>query len=218
MSFIVYQDKRIFVCIKPCGVLSTDEPGGMPELIRAQLGDSHSCVRTVHRLDRVVGGIMVFAKSAKASQILSKQIQQHEFTKEYMAVVHGIPEKSEGVFEDLLVRSKRERKTYVTDIPGKGVQPARLSYRLIESADGFSLIKIKLDTGRTHQIRCQFASHCLPLLGDRKYGIDDGCETIALWSCHIAFIHPETGAAMDFTANPPDIYPWTLFGQSGCEI
>ena len=213
MSFIVYSDNRIFVCIKPNGILSTDEPGGMPELIREQLGDSKACVRTVHRLDRVVAGLMVFARSAKASQILSDEIQQHQFTKEYVAVVHGVPSKSQGTFEDLLIRSKTDRKTYVTQTPGKGVQPAKLSYKVLQTIQDKTLVKIKLFTGRTHQIRCQFSSHGLALLGDKKYGVPDECENIALWSYHLAFNHPQTGDLMDFTAPPPETYPWTLFNK-----
>jgi 23S rRNA pseudouridine1911/1915/1917 synthase len=220
MSFIIYQDRRIIVCIKPCGVLSTDEQGGMPELIRRQLGDMNACVRTVHRLDRVVSGLMVFARSAKASQILSKQIQQHEFEKEYMAVIHGTPPNIRGVFEDLLVRSKSERKTYVTTQPGKDVVSARLSYNLLQTVADTSLVRIRLETGRTHQIRCQFASRGLPLLGDRKYGLGDTdeCENIALWSCRLSFTHPETGQIMNFTQRPPEESPWNKFDEANLNV
>jgi 23S rRNA pseudouridine1911/1915/1917 synthase len=195
MSFIIYQDRRIIVCIKPCGVLSTDEQGGMPELIRRQLGDMNACVRTVHRLDRVVSGLMVFARSAKASQILSKQIQQHEFEKEYMAVIHGTPPNIRGVFKDLLVRSKAERKTYVTTQPGKDVVSARLSYKLLQTVSDTSL-------------------------GDRKYGLGDTdeCENIALWSCRLSFTHPETGRIMNFTQRPPEESPWNKFDEANLNV
>ena len=207
---ILYQDKRILVAIKPSGVLSTDEEGGMPQLLREVLGDSNACVRTVHRLDAAVSGVMVFARSAKASSLLSQQIRERQFEKEYLAVVHGQPP-TEGELVDLLARDKQRRITYVTDTPGKEAQEARLSYRVVAQRDGFSLVQIRLHTGRTHQIRVQFSSRGWPLLGDRKYGIDTAEHPIALWSHAIAFTHPETGETMEFRQNPPDAYPWNLF-------
>ena len=207
---ILYQDKRILVAIKPSGVLSTDEEGGMPQLLREVLGDSNACVRTVHRLDAAVSGVMVFARSAKASSLLSQQIRERQFEKEYLAVVHGQPPR-EGELADLLARDKQRRITYVTDTPGKEAQEARLSYRVVAQRDGFSLVQIRLHTGRTHQIRVQFSSRGWPLLGDRKYGIDTAEHPIALWSHAIAFTHPETGETMEFRQNPPDVYPWNLF-------
>ena len=207
---ILYQDKRILVAIKPSGVLSTDEEGGMPQLLREVLGDSNACVRTVHRLDAAVSGVMVFARSAKASSLLSQQIRERQFEKEYLAVVHGQPP-AEGELADLLARDKQRRITYVTDTPGKEAQEARLSYRVVAQRDGFSLVQIRLHTGRTHQIRVQFSSRGWPLLGDRKYGIDTAEHPIALWSHAIAFTHPETGETMEFRQNPPDAYPWNLF-------
>ena len=207
---ILYQDKRILVAIKPSGVLSTDEEGGMPQLLREVLGDSNACVRTVHRLDAAVSGVMVFARSAKASSLLSQQIRERQFEKEYLAVVHGQPP-TEGELVDLLARDKQRRITYVTDTPGKEAQEARLSYRVVAQRDGFSLVQIRLHTGRTHQIRVQFSSRGWPLLGDRKYGIDTVEHPIALWSHCVAFTHPETEKSMEFRQNPPDTYPWNLF-------
>ena len=207
---ILYQDKRILVAIKPSGVLSTDEEGGMPQLLREVLGDSNACVRTVHRLDAAVSGVMVFARSAKASSLLSQQIRERQFEKEYLAVVHGQPP-AEGELADLLARDKQRRITYVTDTPGKEAQEARLSYRVVAQRDCFSLVQIRLHTGRTHQIRVQFSSRGWPLLGDRKYGIDTAEHPIALWSHAITFTHPETGETMEFRQNPPDVYPWNLF-------
>lgn len=207
---ILYSDNSIAVCIKPAGVLSTDEPGGMPGLVRAALGGKNADVRTVHRLDRVVSGLMVLALSAPAASELSRQIRGDEFDKSYLAVVHGAPENERGRFTDLLMRDKAERKTYVAARPGKGVQEAVLDYRVIASADGASLVGIKLLTGRTHQIRCQFSSRAMPIIGDRKYGSDDGCD-IALWSHELSFSHPETGERMHFKAYPPDAFPWDKF-------
>ena len=170
---ILYADKRILVAIKPAGVLSTDEPGGMPSLLRAQLGDDRACVRTVHRLDAAVQGVMVFARSARAASLLSEQIRDRGFQKEYLAVVHGAPPEG-GTLCDLLGRDRQQRMTYVADAPGKDVREAKLSYRVLQRREGFSLVSICLHTGRTHQIRVQFASRGWPLAGDRKYGTEDG--------------------------------------------
>lgn len=210
MEFI-YQDSSILVCVKPAGVLSTDEPGGMPELARAALGEPQGCVRTVHRLDRVVSGLMVLARTPEAASQLSRQIREQRFEKEYLAVLHGCPQAPEGALRDLLRRDKAERKTYVTEVPGKDVQEAILSYRLLGSCNGLSQVHIRLQTGRTHQIRAQFSARDLPLVGDRKYSLlDDGCP-IALWSHCLRFCHPVSGKPMTFRLEPPSIFPWTLF-------
>ena len=207
---ILNSDKRILVAIKPAGILSTDEEGGMPSLLRSALGDEKACVRTVHRLDAAVQGVMVFARSAKAASLLSEQIRAREFEKEYLAVVHGAPP-AEGTLCDLLGRDTARRMTYVADTPGKDVREAKLSYRVLERCEGYSLVSICLHTGRTHQIRVQFASRGWPLAGDRKYGTEDGFDAIALWSHRIAFTHPETGEAVEFSALPPRKGAWEMF-------
>ena len=211
MIKIIYSDPSIVVCVKPAGILSTDEPGGVPELVRAALGDEDACVRTVHRLDQVVSGLMVLARSPDTASELSRQIREHEFKKTYLAVVHGCPPEERGTFTDLLARSKEERKTYVVKKPAKGVQEAVLDYETLKTAGNMSLVEIRLHTGRTHQIRCQFSSRSLPLVGDRKYSTrQDGCN-IALWSHCLSFTHPETGEAVEFSAPPPKEYPWDKF-------
>lgn len=205
---LIYVDEQIVVCEKPQRVLSTDEPGGVPELVRGELGTED--VRTVHRLDRVVGGLMVLARSASAASELSRQIRDDKFEKEYLAVVHGVPESDVGKFYDLLLRDKARKMTVVATEEGKGVQPASLRYRVLNRRNGMSRVRIQLETGRTHQIRVQFASRGLPLVGERKYStVEDGCE-IALWSYRLAFCHPSTGKKMVFTLEPPETYPWTV--------
>lgn len=206
---IIYQDADIVVAIKPPRVLSTDEPGGMPELLRQELGTTD--IRTVHRLDRVVSGLMVLARNVESASNLSEQIRLGGFEKEYLAVIHGSPERKSGELRDLLLRDKRERKTYVVQTPAKGVQEAILRYRTVDEVDGLTKVAIELITGRTHQIRAQFSSRELPLVGDRKYSHnEDDCE-IALWSCRLAFDHPVTGERMTFTQQPPEEYPWNAF-------
>ena len=126
-------------------------------------------------------------------------------------MVHGHPAQTQGTFRDLLLRNKPERKTYVVDTPGKGVQEAILDYWVMERTDALSKVRIRLQTGRTHQIRAQFSSRQLPLAGDRKYSLlEDDCE-IALWSYRLGFDHPDTGKRMEFSMEPPKIYPWTEF-------
>ena len=208
---IVFKDNDIVVCIKPHRVLSTDEPGGVPELVRQALDDPKADVRTVHRLDRVVGGLMVLARNAQAASELSRQIREDQFDKEYTAVVHGRPEEMEGKFIDLLLRDKARKMTMVVSEPGKDVQPASLGYWILDEYDGMTKVRIKLETGRTHQIRVQFASRGLPLVGERKYStLEDDCE-IALWSSRIGFSHPVTGEKMEFELEPPGNYPWNCF-------
>lgn len=207
---ILYADKRILVAIKPAGVLSTDEPGGMPSLLRQHLGDEKACVRTVHRLDAAVSGVMVFARSVKAASLLSEQMRSRQFEKEYLAVVHGCPPPA-GELCNLLGRDKQRRITYVADTPGADVRQAKLGYQVLASCGGFSLVKVRLYTGRTHQIRVQFASRGWPLTGDRKYGVEDGFDNIALWSHRIGFIHPESGEVVSFTAPMPQDGAWERF-------
>ena len=171
------------VAVKPAGVLSTDEPGGMPQLLRQELGTP--CIRTVHRLDAAVSGLMVYARSAKAASLLSEQLRSRTFGKEYLAVVHGVPEG--GVMTDLLGRDPVRRRTYVAAEPGKNVRPAELSYEVLGSREGLSLV------------------------GDRKYGGGEEGESIALWSWRLEFTHPQTGAAMRFSKLPPKETPWLGF-------
>lgn len=204
---LIHVDRDIVVCIKPPRVVSTDEPGGLPDLIREAMGDPN--IRTVHRLDRVVSGLMVLARTRKSAAELSRQIMAGEFEKEYLAVLHGVPAEEAGTLRDLLLRNKQERKTYVVTETGKDVQEAVLNYRLVSRTEDLSKVQIELVTGRTHQIRAQFSSRGLPLVGDRKYSHhEDDCE-IALWSHRIAFNHPYTGKRMEFIREPAAVYPWT---------
>lgn len=210
MIQIIYQDEDILVCIKPSGVRSTDEPGGLPDLLRETIGNPEADVRTVHRLDQVVSGLMVLARNAGAASDLSRQIREDTFEKAYLAVIHGCPAETEGTMTDLLLRSKPERKTYVVHHLEKGVQEAILDYRVLVPGEK-SLVHITLRTGRTHQIRAQFSSRGMPLVGDRKYSLlEDNCP-IALWSCHLGFAHPTTGQWMEFSEQPPAVTPWDQF-------
>lgn len=205
---VIYSDATLAVVIKPAGAASTDVPGGVPELLRQALGDPAANVRTVHRLDQVVGGLMVLARTKRAAAELSQQIVEGSFRKTYLAVCRGGPEADAGRLEDLLARDLVRRVTYVAAEPGKGVQPAALDYAVLGRKDGLALVRIGLLTGRTHQIRCQFASRGWPLVGERKYAqSEDGCG-LALWSHALEFTHPKTGQRMAFSRLPADAPPW----------
>ena len=207
---LLYTDNRIVVCLKPAGVLSTDEPGGMPELLRRALGeDETGCVRVVHRLDRPVGGVMVYAKTAQEAARLTQTMGQGQMQKTYLAVLTGCPAERAGTLEDLLFHDRAKNKTYVVRRQRGGVKQARLHYEILAEQDGLSLARIRLETGRTHQIRVQFASRGLPLLGDGKYGSRCGRCTCALWSYRLSF--PDGKGEAAFEAQPPARFPWTVF-------
>lgn len=210
-AVILYQDAQLVVCVKPAGVLS--ENGGMPELLAAACGAER--IYCVHRLDRDVGGVMVYAKTGKAAAALSAQFSAGA-EKEYLAVAAGHPEMPEGEFSDLLFHDRQRNKTFVVKRQRAGVKQARLHYRTVASSrigeTETTLLRVVLHTGRTHQIRVQFASRGMPLLGDAKYG-SRARGAIALWACALAFDHPFTGKRLRFSAQPPAAAPWTEFGS-----
>lgn len=219
---ILYSDKSIVVCVKPAGAVSEDAPGGMPELLRKELKRNAAVpqIFPVHRLDKGVGGVMVYALTKDAAASLTRQMTESApanagktFTKEYLAVTEGVPEPVSGRMEDLLFHDREKNRTYVVKRPRKGVKEAALEYETLASSGGdpeagvFSLVRIRLLTGRTHQIRAQFSSRKLPLCGDRRYGAKTAGD-IALWSHRLTFRHPETGEELTFRAGPPKDGPW----------
>ncbi len=206
-AVILHEDRDIVVCVKPVGTLS--EKGGMPEILAQSCAAKE--IYTVHRLDRAVGGVMVYAKTAEAAAKLSAAMGAGDFKKQYQAVVHGRPAEDSGVMRDLLFKDSAKNKSYVVKRMRKGVKEAELEYSVIESRADMSLVKITLHTGRSHQIRVQFSSRKMPLVGDVKYGSSRKDCNIALWSASLAFPHPKSGERMCFSANPPEVYPWTEF-------
>lgn len=209
---VLYEDAQLIVCIKPAGVLS--EEGGMPELLQTRCGCSR--VYCVHRLDKPVSGVMVYAKDGKTAAKLSELLSSHRVTKEYLAVVQGRPEAEQGILRDLLFHDAGKNKTYVVQRSRKGVKEAELEYAALESIcseefGSLSLLRITLHTGRSHQIRVQFASRKLPLAGDRRYGSSISDCGIALQSHRLAFPHPVTGEPLCFSAPFPQEWPWNRF-------
>ena len=214
---ILYEDKYLVIAVKPIGVLSEDTPDVpcMPQLLREHyraLGQP-DYIATVHRLDKVVGGVMLFSRRKEITGKLTALVSQHRITKEYLAVLRGHPKKPADTLTDLLFRDSRTNKSFVVDRMRKGVREAALEYCELARTDDLSLVRVKLHTGRTHQIRVQFSYRKLPLLGDIRYGSKADCST-ALWSYHLAFTHPVTGKPVDVTCPPPQTYPWTLFPPS----
>ena len=213
---VLYCDKELLVCEKPTDCLAEPGPGkNLPALAAAWLREhgEDPAVRTVHRLDKAVGGLMVLARTQRAAASLIDQIAARTAEKEYLAVLRGVPEQDEAVLEDLLFHDSRTNKTFVVTRPRKGVREAKLSYRVVGrvkgEADPLSLVRVKLYTGRTHQIRAQFSHRGLPLLGDLRYG-SKAAHGPALFSCLLAFDHPETGKRMRFELLPEG-EPWNLF-------
>lgn len=208
---VLYEDARILVCLKPSGVLSTDEEGGMPQRLRDYLGSQTACVLTVHRLDAAVSGVMVFARSHKAASLLSEQIRSGAFRKEYLAVLDGHLPSREGILEDYLLHDRYARKTAVCTADTPGAQKAVLSYRVLSQTEDASLVHIALQTGRTHQIRVQFASRGCPVWGDKKYGSGTQNAPIALLSYRLSFLHPQSNTPVCFSCDVPNELPWAAF-------
>ena len=209
MPEILYADAAVAVVVKPAGVLSQgDAEDAMPALLQKQLGGT---IFPVHRLDQPTGGVMVYARTQDAAAKLSAQMQSEAFGKEYLAVLDGTPEPEEGELHDLLFFDRQKGKSYAVRRKRAGVKDARLAYRVLAQAEGLTLVRVRLFTGRTHQIRVQFSSRGWPLTGDGKYGSRNNRCAPALWSAELHFAHPVTGETLTFRSQPPEAYPWTLF-------
>lgn len=211
---ILFEDKYLLVCVKPAGVLS-ESSDGKNDIVSMASEYLGSPAFLVHRLDSGTGGVMVLAKTSDSASKLSRLIQDGGLSKEYLAVINGFPDEKCGTYEDLLFRDSQKNKSYVVKRERKGVKKASLEYRTLETVNDedktLSLELIKLHTGRTHQIRVQFSSRNMPLLGDVKYG--SKCEKcgVSLWSHRITFVHPYTKKTVCCTSLPPMEYPWNLY-------
>lgn len=195
---IIFEDKDIVVAIKPPEILSQGDEKGRANALDILKDMTGSEIFPVHRLDKGVGGVMVFAKNSKSAAELSRQVSDRTMEKTYLALLHGEITEEKGRLEDLLFFDRGKNKSFVVKRERRGVKKALLDYECIEKGDGRSLVKVKLITGRTHQIRVQFSSRGYPLFGDRRYGAKDEEKNIALLSKGISFLHPKTGERMSF--------------------
>ena len=189
---ILYSDKQIAVCVKPVGLDSEME---VPAALKEALGGE---IFPIHRLDQNVGGVMVFARTKQSAAALSKAVQEGTMVKEYVAMVHGTPPET-GDWEDFLFKDSRKNKVFVVKRERKGVKKARLEFTILRPGED-SLVRIRLHTGRSHQIRVQFSSRGFPLVGDHKYGARDEKNAPMLFSCKITF--PYQGKLQSFEKLP----------------
>lgn len=207
---ILEQTPGLVACIKPVGVRAQGEaPDALPALLAKQLGAG---VYPVHRLDQAVGGLMVFARTGAMAAKLSQAMAEGTLQKEYLAVLGARPKDDSGELFDLLFHDRFKNKTYVVSKERKGVKKASLSYRVVAEADGLCLVHVRLHTGRTHQIRVQFASRGMPLVGDGKYGSRKNAASPALWS--YALTVPMDGAIARIRALPEAAGVWAPFEQA----
>jgi len=223
---IIFEDKNIIIVEKPQGIPTQSDKTNDESLLQAINTKTNNKTFLIHRLDRPVGGIMIFAKNEKSCNFISKQIQNKDFKKTYLAVVCGIPEKEEATLIDYIIKNERLNISKIVNKNNRGAKKAELSYKLIKtiktSEYGFlSLLKIELKTGRHHQIRIQLSNACFPIWGDTKYNPDFGRKgkykisfvNIALFSNSIQFINPTTNKAEQFTITPPNTFPFNLFAK-----
>ena len=209
---ILFSDPQLAAAVKPYGALSESDSKkpNMPAILKEALGCEE--IYPVHRLDRTTQGLIIYAKTPEAAKRLSAMAQNGEIEKIYLAVVEGLPDEESGALTDLLYYDRQKNKSYAVKRMRKGVKEARLSYEIVGTSeyDGkkISLLRIRLQTGRTHQIRVQFASRKMPVAGDRRYGSTIALENIMLCSSQLSFRHPFTGEELRFEYNPDD----ELFG------
>ena len=215
---ILYEDKHLLLVSKPQGMPSQPDPSGQMSLL-AYLAERYPQAGIVHRLDTPTGGVMVFAKTQAMTGKLSAVFNNHEgYEKVYLAVLSNPPTELQGMLEDYLYHDKRQNKAFVVTPAAdgtvrKGAKAAKLTYEVIETLpDGLTLVRVVLHTGRTHQIRVQFASRGCPVAGDGKYGSRVKCRFIALWSHRLSFSHPATGKNLSASHLPPiQGEPWGRF-------
>lgn len=221
MVKVIYEDNHLLVVEKPVNILSQGDDTNdkdMVNLLKNYVKEKYNkpgnvFIGLVHRLDRPVGGVMVFAKTSKSASRLSEQVRNKSFKKTYRAVIHGTMNKKSDTLRDYLYKNKKTNMVSVVNKNHKEAKNAELDYEILQVKNNFSLAEIDLKTGRPHQIRVQFSSRRHPLFGDQRYGQDVNKvgQQIALWSYKIEIVHPTTKEKMEFICEPPKEYPWDLF-------
>lgn len=221
---ILYEDNHILVVLKPQGVPSCGDESGddsLLEAVRRYIKTTYSkpgnvFVGLVHRLDRPTGGVMVYAKTSKAASRLSEQMRGGDFEKKYLAVLCGVPSQPKATLVNYLKKNAVNNMVYVCPQTTEGAKLASLDYEVLEEKGGFSLVRVKLHTGRTHQIRVQTANVGTPVYGDMRYGGENAKKgNLALWAYSLAFTHPVTKERLRFMALPPENgIPWKHFNLS----
>ena len=216
---VLYEDNHLIVAIKPAGVLSQSDGSNAPDMLtilKAYIKDKYQkpgevYLGLVHRLDRPVSGVMVFARTSKAASRLSEQIRTRRVEKIYRCVVNGVLE-GEGRLENFISKDEASNSVTVSDVEKPGFKASYLDYSALASKDGMTLAEVKLGTGRSHQIRAQMAHAGHPLIGDQKYGKKDNrTKDIALEAYKLSFEHPVKREFITFEAPVPDTFPWSLF-------
>lgn len=218
---IVYEDNHLLVVEKPVNIPVQEDSSQDKDLLTMLKDDikirfnkpGNVFLGLVHRLDRPVGGVMVFGKTSKAASRLSDAIRRRVFEREYLTVVRGSPKNKTGLLEHYLYKDTSKNKVHAVSKNHKQAKKAILEYELIGSQEGLSLLKVKLHTGRSHQIRVQLAESDLPIYGDQKYGqhVNKAGQQIALWAHTLEFPHTTSQELLKFSSLPPNAFPWNLW-------
>lgn len=222
---VLYEDNHVIVVVKPCNIPSQGDDSNdkdMLTVVKEYIKEKYNkpgeaYVGLVHRLDRPTGGVMVFAKTSKAAARLSEDIRNGNFEKKYLCVTCGVPNQKQGELKHYLKKNQAKNTVQIVPQATEGAKLAILDYSFVQEVKGFSLFKIQLHTGRSHQIRVQMASIGLPLFGDSKYGADPRTfrHNLGLWATEIKFKHPVSNETMTFIVHPPkDEVPWRAFDIS----
>lgn len=205
---IIHQTAEYVVVCKAAG---EDSEHDLPEMLAEQNGDQATDYYVVHRLDQAVAGLLVLARNRVTAAELSRQLTENRLRKTYLCVVSGVPAPASGEMQDLLYQDKMKRKMFPVKRKRAGVKEASLTYRVLETQAPLTLVEVELQTGRFHQIRCQFAARKLPLVGDGKYGSRVRSPHLALFCRQLSFYDAKEKKECSFTAAPPAEFPWEIF-------
>ena len=212
---IIHQTAEYTVVCKAAG---EDSEHDLPEMLAEQNGDRATDYYVVHRLDKAASGLLVLARDRQTAGELSRQLTENRLRKTYLCVVPGVPAPVSGEMQDLLYQDKMKKKMFPVKRKRAGVKEASLTYRVLETQAPLTLVEVELQTGRFHQIRCQFAARKLPLVGDGKYGSRVWSPHLALFCRQLSFYDAKEKKECSFTAAPPAEFPWTAFSCASDEV